>query len=135
MTLKEFKNLEKVCKDAWTELSITGDIDKSESLDGYLNRCPACHISAVPIEYESHRFYINGIYKIQNCQLCPIDKWRSFAKNAVALPGDAVCDIRGEYFYMWRKSEDIEKRKFYARVIASLNWTYLPEYEDIPKVD
>jgi hypothetical protein len=131
MNVEEFREMERICKEAWRELSITGSEQKPIILYSFLNACPACHISCE----DTRSFWSKtGNIAIQNCRLCPIDRWRNIATELDAHSGDTICDMPGEYFYCWRKFPSAH-RKIFAEKIALLSWTYLPEYKDKPKVD
>lgn len=138
MTKETFQKLETICRDEWQRLAETGDTYK-RCLADFLNHCPACHISSLAAELPR-----------QSCVLCPIDKWRELARKYDLPPRTAACecirvhpdtdddtdgiDIVSE-FARWDLSDNNADRKQYAKVIASMPWSYLPEYANIEEGD
>ena len=111
MDKKRFEELEKECKDAWSELAKTGSSRKPEFLRKYVNWCPACYITSLRENY------------YQECALCPIDIWRWRCSAACEGLDDE------ELYGRWNNSLDPDERRGLAAEIAALKWTYLPEYE------
>lgn len=132
MTEETFRRLEATCKTEWWRLADTGDRRK-QGFDQFLNQCPACHITRLAARLPR-----------QNCVLCPIDNWRGLAQEHKLVPGVAACEcirvgptgieIFSE-FGLWDYCDNILNRKFYAKRIAELSWSYLPEYADIKEED
>lgn len=128
MTEETFRKLEAICKAEWQRLAETGDRHK-RGLGQFLNHCPACHITRL----------VDRLPR-QNCVLCPIDKWRTLAQEHKLIPRAAACEcflafpggieIVSEYG-RWDYCIDIDDRKKYAKLIAELPWSYLPEYANI----
>jgi len=118
MTIEQFKKLEKICKDAWEELAITGSNRKPARLSRFVSECPACEIS---------RSVHNRI--VHDCLFCPIDEWRGCASEDCG----SVCEQKS-YYGQWRQGA-VPERRLAASKIASLSWSYLPEYEDIDVSD
>jgi len=124
MTFEEFKELEKICKDAWKELAKTGSYWKPATLDPFINDCPACDISANA-----------GNTRFHDCRLCPVDRWRKAAQEHEHSELAICQDIgRKPLYATWisdlSSPEDMKKA---AKTISRLKWTYLPEYEKIKK--
>jgi hypothetical protein len=127
MTKKEFRQLERICKDGWTNLSRTGSDDKPEHyFIGYRNDCPACEIAKrTQIAFGSHRLDIL-------CQYCPAIEWRIAALKEIEDEsiemGQAACQDHGQYG-KWLNAKDIQGRKKAAKIIATQTpWEWMEEY-------
>ena len=121
MTKEEFAKMEKICKDAWIECSITGN-DKPISVIEFRNRCPACEIAKV----------LEDDGETQDCRLCPITKWRKMASDRSGFHiGDAVCEWPGEPYYEWIECKDFSIRKKAAKEISEQEWSFTDCHEKV----
>lgn len=124
MTKKEFSEYERICKEAWKELS-EGANSKPRRLRRFENHCPACEIATkVSDEFDL------------NCHFCPIDLWREFA-NSIGdeAEGMAVCQDFGEVslYADWMNGDSLFSQEA-ARKISELKWSWLPEYKKVKSV-
>ena len=129
MTKKEFKEYERICKEAWKELSETGADEKPRRLKCFKHHCPACEISA-------RASANNGPIEI-DCKLCPVDLWREFAMESdEEWAACQVCQDFGSkisFFGDWL-DRDVVKSKEAAKKISELKWSWLPEYKKVKSV-
>jgi hypothetical protein len=123
MKIEQFLELEKICKDAWSELAETGGDQKPESLSKFYCKCPACEISK----------RVRGRQQFE-CFYCPIDIWRKDASENDYPLGTGLC-VHSFYGIWTKEYGEVEQRRKMARQIANLSWMFLPEYENIDVSD
>jgi len=127
MLKKEFKEMEKICKEGWRLLAKSGSSCKDDGeFQGFFCACPACEIALRTTETIQHPFYE------VDCRLCPVTEWRTTAQKIAPCPEEklAVCDYPRGTHYFWRTARDIDVRKTHARSISRLKWSWIPEYKN-----
>lgn len=153
MNKKEFKLLEKYCKDGWVALFKNGNNEKPVRFDIFRNECPACEIA-----YHTRKEYFGNFFGEMYCAYCPVDFWRlkrerlllankNWPSLGYMIKGNAVCeyeeiDSNGECmepYRNWRFSRSrvnsLEARKIAAKQISEMPWTFLNEYKKIDMSD
>lgn len=126
MTKKEFKYMEKVCKDLWKWLANHPSETKEELFfQKFLHGCPACELT-------KKRDYCS--YYTHDCTLCPIDVWRKRAikytnEHSFQL-GESLCEGFKSAYSEWRNFDSEKIRKKAALSISKYKWTMLPEHSE-----
>ena len=126
MNKRQFNEIHKMCRTEWLRLSRTGGSCKSDGLCDFINSCPACQIASMAANPNGEPDEIT-----QDCQLCPVTKWRDLAIEVQLLEGAAQCERDGGEYRQWVYSAGKLRMKV-AKEIADLEWSFLPEYKRIP---
>jgi len=115
MNKKQFKKMNKACKDAWMEIAEKDLHQKPKYLSAFTDYCPACSIARLA----------NREAGGPQCNFCPADRWREGIR--------CFGNLYGEWVDILRIGCLDEMRRCLATQIAKLKWTYLPIYKKIPK--
>jgi hypothetical protein len=119
MTKNDFFKMEQVCKDMWKVLSCSGEEHKPPFSSIFKLSCPACTIAS-------------GISGELHCDYCPITIWREWAMND-PLNNQYACEIMPKYDWheQFCDAYNSDERRPAARKISEMEWSWLPEYENI----
>lgn len=117
MTKEEFAQLEKICKDEWKELAKSGSNEKAKKLNKFTCSCPACEFTV--------RLRKGGLI---SCEYCPVTLWRESEENF-------ACENGSGLYVLWLWAESSEERKDFAKQISELEWSWIPEYENLQVED